>query len=89
MPASLGWEFSKGDPAIDILLHALQSGSLEEQLAALDHLRLMPDEKIASAINETAVQAAYPLNETAQYALWYIENLNSETEKQNRMQITP
>ncbi len=87
--SKLGLGISKGDPAIDILLHALQSGSLEEQLAALDHLRLMPDEKIASAINETAVQAAYPLNETAQYALWYIENLNSETEKQNRMQITP
>ncbi len=74
--SKLGEGIPKGDPAIDILLHALQSGNLQEQLAALDHLRLMPEEKIITAISDTASSAAFPLNEAAQYALWYIENIN-------------
>ncbi len=85
--AKLGMGIPQGDPAIDILLHALQSGSIEEQLASLDHLRLMGGEKINAAITEAALNAAYPLNEAAQYALWFMDNSKSESEKINRMQI--
>jgi HEAT repeat protein len=85
--AKLGMGIPQGDPATDILLHALQSGSLEEQLASLDHLRLMQDEKITAAVTETAINAPHPLNEAAQYALWYMENTKTEGDKLNRVRM--
>ena len=86
--SKLGKGIPQGDPAIEILIHAFQSGSVVEQIAALDHLRLMPEESIISAVSEAAVNSTFPLNYAAQYALWYFENIGSEKDRINRVQIS-
>lgn len=44
--SKLGMGITPDKPPVDLLLSALQSGSLEERLAALDYLRIVPTEGV-------------------------------------------
>jgi hypothetical protein len=80
--SKLGVGIPPGDPAQDILLHALQSGAPEEKIAALSYLRAYSDEKVASLIKETALTSAHlAVSDAAQFALWYLNSFQVETAK--------
>lgn len=70
-----------GDPAINILINALQSGSPEERIASLNYLRLFPQEKVIQAVLRTVNQPDPALNEAAELAIWYLTCLNPDTSK--------
>jgi HEAT repeat protein len=76
--SKLGQGIPPGDQAVDILLQALSTGSIEEKLAALDYLRLIPDEKVTLAISSAAVSAPHPVDDAAQLALWFVNGLRTE-----------
>lgn len=80
--SKLGVGIPPGDPAQEILLHALQSGTPEEKIAALSYLRAYSDEKVANLIAETAITSSNPaLSDAAQLALWYIGSFRTKTAK--------
>jgi hypothetical protein len=76
-----------GDLAVDILLHALNSGTIEEKLAALDYLRLIPEENVIQAISTSARTAPHPVDDAAQYALWLGERIHAESASSTRTMI--
>jgi hypothetical protein len=80
--SKLGVGIPPGDPAQEIFVHALQSGTPEEKIAALSYLRAYTDEKVASLITETALTTAHPaVSDAAQFALWYRSSFRAETAK--------
>jgi hypothetical protein len=85
--SKLGQGIPPGDPAVEILLQALASGSVEEKLAALDYLRLIPEEKVILAISSAAVTAPHPVDDAAQLALWFINCLRAEKISINRTPV--
>jgi HEAT repeat protein len=74
----LGVGIVPGDPAVEILLHALQSGSIEEKLASLDLVRTYKEEIVFNAVSLTADKAESPVREAAQLTLWFLDNIYPE-----------
>jgi hypothetical protein len=61
-----------GQPATDVLLSVLKSGTLEEQIAALYYLRDQADDGVLRAIYELHYSGQEMLNEPVIHALWWI-----------------
>jgi hypothetical protein len=61
-----------GDKAIDLLLKALNSGTIEEKLGALIYLAKETDEGVIKAIYEVVTTQPGVLCQAALYALWYM-----------------
>jgi HEAT repeat protein len=61
-----------GQPATDVLLSVLKSGSIEEQIAALFYLRDQADEGVIRAIYEILYSGQEQLQEPVIHALWWI-----------------
>lgn len=61
-----------GQPATDVLLSVLKSGSIEEQIAALFYLREQADEGVIRAIYEILYSGQEQLQEPGMHALWWI-----------------
>lgn len=83
--SKMGEGIPAGDPALNIILHALQSGTPEEQVAALEYLRTITDEIIIHEIVELAAQGSHPVDDAAQLTLWYIESTRAEQVKLARI----
>ncbi len=82
-----GLGIQSGDPAIDILINALQSGSPEERIASLNYLRLSPQEKVIQSVLRSVNQPDPALNEAAESAIWYLSCLNPDISKIYRASV--
>ena len=82
-----GLGIQTGDPAINILINALQSGSPQERIAALSYLRLFPQEKVLQAVLRAVNQPDLALSEAAEFALWYLTCLKPDISKAFRTTI--
>lgn len=76
-----GMGIQTGDPAIDILINALQSGSPEERMAALNYLRLYPQENVLQAVLKAASQPDPGVSEAAELAIWFLTCLKPDASK--------
>jgi hypothetical protein len=70
--SKLGMGLLPGQPATDVLLSVLKTGTVEEQIAALHYLRDQADEGVVRAIYELLFSGEDELHEPAIYALWWI-----------------
>ena len=70
--ARQGLGIAAGDPAVQILLTALHTGTPEERQAALTYLRFIPQENIYQAVLRFATQTDLGINHAAELALWYL-----------------
>jgi HEAT repeat protein len=70
--SKLGKGIQPGQPATDVLLMALKSGSVEEQAAALTYLRDQPDEGVIQAIYHLVYGEQPAACEPAIQALWWM-----------------
>lgn len=61
-----------GSDAIDVLMMVLNSGSEEDQIAALSYLRNHPTESVITAIYELLYGNREAVHEAALLALWWI-----------------
>lgn len=61
-----------GQPATDVLLSVLKSGSIEEQVAALYYLREQADDGVVRAVYEILYSGQEELQEPGMHALWWI-----------------
>jgi hypothetical protein len=61
-----------GQPATDVLLSVLKSGTIEEQIASLYYLREQADEGVIRAIYEILYSGQEQLQEPGIHALWWI-----------------
>jgi HEAT repeat protein/energy-coupling factor transporter ATP-binding protein EcfA2 len=66
----LGIGVSPGKPAFELVLQALKKGEPEEQLAALEYLKIHPNEDAAPAIYEILYGCEGELEEAAFETLW-------------------
>jgi HEAT repeat protein/energy-coupling factor transporter ATP-binding protein EcfA2 len=62
-----------GRPPIALLLDLLNSGSLEEQLGALDYLKLIPENEVIRAIYQKFLGPENVIREKAYYCLWFMQ----------------
>ncbi len=67
-----GVGITPGDKAIDLLLRALKSGTIDEKLAALIYLARETDEGTIKEIYEVISTQPGVVRQAAVYALWYI-----------------
>lgn len=67
-----GVGISAGDPGTDLLIQALQTGSEEDRLLALEYLRDMPAMKVIKAIYDAAYHQNGVIQQAACYSLWYM-----------------
>jgi hypothetical protein len=70
--SKLGMGLLPGQPATDVLLAVMKSGTAEEQIAALYYLRDQADEGVVRAIYEMLYSGDDTLHEPALHALWWI-----------------
>jgi HEAT repeat protein len=68
----LGMGLLPGQPATDVLLSVLKSGSVEEQIAALFYLREQADEGVIRSIYDLLYSGKEELQEPVLHALWWI-----------------
>ena len=68
----LGMGILPGQPATDVLMAVLKSGSVEEQIAALHYLRDQADEGIIGSIYDMLYSGEEKLSEPVLHALWWI-----------------
>ena len=88
-PAETSWLISfaseKGlgiapdEDAIEILLSALKTGSNAEKIAALDYLRLSPDQEIVEAVSSTMEIAEGDLQLASYFASWQLNIMKINT----------
>lgn len=67
----LGTGIAPGDDAIELLLSALQSGTISEQIGALDYLRFSAKPQAVQAIEKLANEKDADIQNEALLALWY------------------
>lgn len=70
--SKLGMGILPGEPATDVLLTALKSGSVEEQIAALHYLREQPEEGVVGAVYQLLYSDQTHIVEPALQALWWM-----------------
>jgi HEAT repeat protein len=70
--SKIGLGVSPNQPATDILLMALKSGSIDEQIAALQYLREQPDEGVVAAVYNLLYGDQEDLHEPALHTLWWM-----------------
>lgn len=70
--SKLGMGILPGQPATDVLNMVLKSGSVEEQIAALNYLKERPDEDTIGAIYGLYYSGQEALYEPVIHALWWI-----------------
>jgi HEAT repeat protein len=70
--SKLGMGVLPGQPATDVLLQALKSGTIEEQISALLYLREQPDEGTVREIFNLVYSDQEELHEPALNALWWM-----------------
>ncbi len=70
--SNLGMGVLPGSDAIDVLMMVLNSGSEEDQIAALSYLRNHPTESVITAIYELLYGNREAVHEAALLALWWI-----------------
>lgn len=70
--SKMGMGILPGQPAVDVLLTVLKSGSIEQQISALYYLRDHPDEEIIAAIYGLLYGGEAKVWEPAIHALWWI-----------------
>jgi HEAT repeat protein len=70
--SKLGMGILPGQPATDVLLAVLKSGTVEEQIAALHYLRDQANEGIIGAIYNLLYTGHDDLQEAILHALWWI-----------------
>ncbi len=68
----LGMGLLPGQPATDVLLSVLKSGSVEEQIAALFYLREQADEGVIRSIYDLLYSGQEEVQEPVLHALWWI-----------------
>jgi HEAT repeat protein len=68
----MGLGILPGQPATEVLLAVLKSGSVEEQIAALHYLRDQPDEGVVGAIYNLLYGNVDDVREPALHALWWM-----------------
>lgn len=66
-----GMGIAPGKPAHNLLLAALGEGSLQQQLAALDYLKLSPNREALPIIFDLLNQGSNDLQQAAYNTLWY------------------
>ena len=66
-----GIGIAPGKPAENLLVAALAEGSSEQQIAALDYLKLHPIDEAFPLVNEILEQGSDDLQEAAFNTLWY------------------
>lgn len=70
--SNFGMGILPGSDAVDVLLRVVNSGSEEEQIAALSYLRNHPTETVITAIYELLYGNREAVQEAALRALWWI-----------------
>ncbi len=70
--SKLGQGIPAQEVPLPLILTALQKGTFEEKIAALDLLKSFTEPDVLAAIKETAIQTSGPLQEAAIAALWQI-----------------
>lgn len=70
--SKLGLGLTPGQPATDVLLAVLKSGSIEEQIAALYYLREQSDEGVAASLYGMYYSGVSELHEPTLHALWWM-----------------
>jgi HEAT repeat protein len=68
----LGLGISPDKPATNVLLSVVRSGTIDEQVSALEYLRNESDESIFRVIYDSLYGEQMDLHEPALYALWWI-----------------
>jgi HEAT repeat protein len=73
--SKLGKGIPKSGFVKDILLTALDQGNVDEKIAAMNYLRVVPDEEIIRAVLALLVHKNRSLQQAATFTLWYIEKI--------------
>lgn len=68
-----GLGITPGRPPIALLLEVLNSGSVEEQLAALDYLKLIPEKEVVQAIYQKFTTGENIIRDKAYYCMWWMQ----------------
>jgi HEAT repeat protein len=71
-----------GEPATEYILAAVQNGSQEERLCALQYLRSIPEQASLSALYTTLEDPCDLIQEAAYYALWQLQSSGVELPNQ-------
>ncbi len=71
--SKLGMGIQPDQPATDVLLMVLKSGSIEEQIAALQYLREQPDEAVVGEIYHLLTGKMPEVQEAALQAFWWLK----------------
>jgi HEAT repeat protein len=70
--SKLGMGILPGQPATDVLIMVLKSGSVEEQIAAMHYLRDQPDEGIVGLLYGLLYSGVVELEEPVLHTLWWM-----------------
>lgn len=62
-----------GRPPIALLIEILNSGSIEEQLGALDYLKMIPEKEVIQAVYQRFLTSENVVREKAYYSLWWMQ----------------
>jgi HEAT repeat protein len=71
-----------GEPVTDYLLSALQNGTVEERLQALQYLRSLPDQPIILAVEAALNDSTELVQEAAYDTLWLLSSCRRELSEQ-------
>jgi HEAT repeat protein len=69
--AEVGEGLTPGEPARNMLIRAVEHGTIEQQLAGMDYVRTFPDEKVIATIYEFIFSGNEELRDAAQNTLWH------------------
>jgi hypothetical protein len=71
-----------GEPATEYILAAVQNGTQEERLCALQYLRSIPDQAAVSALHSVLEDPSTTIQEAGYYALWQLNSRGIEVTNQ-------